>query len=44
MGRSYYDELPEDFIASFNEQKEKLPPKNRSGSVGKVKRVKTVGS
>ncbi|KIC91995.1 LytR/AlgR family response regulator transcription factor [Flavihumibacter solisilvae] len=43
VGRSHYDELRGIFIDSFNEQQEKLPSKSRSGSIGKVKRVKADG-
>ena len=42
VGRSHYDELREIFIASFNEQPEKRASRSRTGSVGKVKRVKSV--
>lgn len=41
VGRSHYDELREIFIASFKMQPEKPPAMSRSGSVAKIKRVKT---
>ena len=44
VGGSYYDALREIFIASFNEQPGKQASESRSGSVGKVKRVKSVES